>query len=489
MRRRIEGPGVVLVLTLALISTSLGVCEASAQYLFADPVAYPVGANPNDVKAADLDLDYWPDLVVVNQPGTVSVLLNQGNGTFQEAIPFSVGATPLALTIARLDEDSFPDIITSNSGTDNVSVLFNNGDGTFGAAIDYPVGDEPWGITTEDLNGDANIDVAVVNRNSLSVSILLNDGEGALISSGGFSVGGAYTKPSWLVAGDFDADQDRDLVVVKNYHNLYFREGYIEIFTNDGTGSFTSDRTITIGRSATTPLAVDLDGDEDLDLAISGFVDNSYKLSVLLNDGSGNFEDPVAYYAAADGRACAGDFDADGDFDIAVSKQGYQAGSFSVLLNNGDATFASAFTVGVGYDPMGMSAEDLDRDGDTDVAVAMFGESTVAVAMSTANPTTAVDEPDWAGQLYSLGRNFPNPFNPLTTIAYALPRGSWVHLEVFNLAGRRTKSLVDGWADAGEYTIDWDGRDDLGHTVPSGIYFYRLEAGDFNETKRMVLVK
>jgi len=487
MRRRIEIHEIALVLTLTLISTSLGGGDALAQHLFADPVAYPVGANPNDVKAADLNLDNWPDLVVVNQLGSVSVLLNQGDGTFYEASSFDVGASPRAVCVCRLDEDMYPEIITSNSESNTISVLFNRGDGTFDPAVDYPVGMSPYGIATADLNGDTASDVAVVNRNSLSVSLFLNDGTGTLIPSGGFSAGGAYTKPTWLAVGDLDADQDADIAVVKNYFNLYFSAGYVEIFRNDGTGNFTSTGTITTGRSATTPLTVDLDGDEDLDLAISGFVDNSYKLSVLLNDGNGHFGDPVAHYAFADGRACSGDFDLDGNFDVAISK--VNSGAFSVLLNHGNATFASAFTVSVGSDPMGIAAEDLDRDGDTDIAVAVYGENTVAVVMSTANPTSAVDEPDWVGQPYSLGHNVPNPFNPLTTISYSLPRASWLHLEVFTIAGRSTRSLVDGWADAGEYRTDWDGRDDLGRTVPSGVYFYRLEAGEYVETKRMTLVR
>lgn len=83
----------------------------------------------------------------------------------------------------------------------------------------------------------------------------------------------------------------------------------------------------------------------------------------------------------------------------------------------------------------------------------------------------------------------PNPFNPSTTIAWSLPAASDATLEVFDSRGRRVVTLVDGWVDAGDGSIVWYGRDSTGTTVSSGVYFYRLTAGDFEDTKRMVLIK
>lgn len=84
---------------------------------------------------------------------------------------------------------------------------------------------------------------------------------------------------------------------------------------------------------------------------------------------------------------------------------------------------------------------------------------------------------------YSLSQNYPNPFNVSTIIEYELPEPCWVRLEVFNLRGRRVDILMDGWERPGCNALTW-GRD-----VASGIYFYRLTAGDFIDTKRMLLVK
>jgi hypothetical protein len=192
----------------------------------------------------------------------------------------------------------------------------------------------------------------------------LNNGDGTLSPLTTYPASGAYIRPSWITASDFDGDEDIDIAVVKNYHNLYFHEGYVEVFMNDGQAGFTSVQTVTLGYSSTTPIAADLDGDEDIDLAVSGFVANSYRLSVLLNDGGGTFGPPETHYAGADGRAAGGDLDCDGDFDVVISKQGVGSYGFAVLLNNGDATFGDAFTVAVGPDPMGLTAADLDFDSD-----------------------------------------------------------------------------------------------------------------------------
>ena len=90
---------------------------------------------------------------------------------------------------------------------------------------------------------------------------------------------------------------------------------------------------------------------------------------------------------------------------------------------------------------------------------------------------------------YALHQNYPNPFNPTTEISYHLPAPSEVRLEVFNLLGRWVTTLVDDHRDAGTHTITWHGTNSHGKPVSSGVYLYRLEAGAFSETKKMMLVK
>ena len=90
---------------------------------------------------------------------------------------------------------------------------------------------------------------------------------------------------------------------------------------------------------------------------------------------------------------------------------------------------------------------------------------------------------------FELAQNYPNPFNPVTTIKYALPERSRVRIEVLNILGQRVKTLVNSEQAAGRYTIAWDGTDSHGTPVATGIYFYRLKAGDYVDTKKMMLLK
>jgi hypothetical protein len=90
---------------------------------------------------------------------------------------------------------------------------------------------------------------------------------------------------------------------------------------------------------------------------------------------------------------------------------------------------------------------------------------------------------------YSLDQNFPNPFNPSTTLAYSLKDPGHVTLNIYNVLGQNVRILVDEYQDAGRYTTIWDGHDDRGNVVASGMYFYRIKSGDFTEIKKMVMVK
>jgi hypothetical protein len=85
---------------------------------------------------------------------------------------------------------------------------------------------------------------------------------------------------------------------------------------------------------------------------------------------------------------------------------------------------------------------------------------------------------------YGLGQNYPNPFNPTTTIKYQIPNASHVTIKIYDVLGREVATLVDGREEAGYKSVTWDARD-----VPSGIYFYRLIAGNYIQTRKLILVK
>jgi hypothetical protein len=91
--------------------------------------------------------------------------------------------------------------------------------------------------------------------------------------------------------------------------------------------------------------------------------------------------------------------------------------------------------------------------------------------------------------VFSLAQNFPNPFNPKTMIRFALPKDSWVKLEVYNILGQKVKTLVDEKLAAGVKEVEWDGKDGKGLEVASGIYFYKIKADNFSDVKKMVMLK
>ena len=92
---------------------------------------------------------------------------------------------------------------------------------------------------------------------------------------------------------------------------------------------------------------------------------------------------------------------------------------------------------------------------------------------------------------FNLDQNYPNPFNSDTVIRFALPTSENVELAIFNLAGQRVAKLADGMREAGVYAIRWDGRDDNGRELASGVYLYRLRTGDGQqvETRKLALVR
>jgi flagellar hook assembly protein FlgD len=90
---------------------------------------------------------------------------------------------------------------------------------------------------------------------------------------------------------------------------------------------------------------------------------------------------------------------------------------------------------------------------------------------------------------FSLSQNYPNPFNMSTTIGYSLQNGGHVRVIVANILGQTVSMIADGFQPAGRHDVAWDGRDSRGAEVASGIYFFRVQADGFNQTRKMVLLK
>ena len=97
---------------------------------------------------------------------------------------------------------------------------------------------------------------------------------------------------------------------------------------------------------------------------------------------------------------------------------------------------------------------------------------------------TGVEELTGIAQVYALAQNYPNPFNPSTKIEFSLPKQSAVDLKVFNILGQEVATLVHATLNAGQHAVSFDARN-----LASGLYFYRISAGEFSSVKKMMLLK
>ena len=127
----------------------------------------------------------------------------------------------------------------------------------------------------------------------------------------------------------------------------------------------------------------------------------------------------------------------------------------------------------------------LDKNLNPDVPVANFEVKDIAFL----NSTTGVNNKTTIPVNYSLSQNYPNPFNPSTVIRYSLPAAEKVVIKIYDIMGREIRTLVNEEKNAGTYTSEWNGRNSNGTTVSSGIYLYRIQAGNFVEARKMTLVK
>ena len=100
----------------------------------------------------------------------------------------------------------------------------------------------------------------------------------------------------------------------------------------------------------------------------------------------------------------------------------------------------------------------------------------------------ALDE-DLIPDVYALHQNYPNPFNPVTNIRYDLPEDAHVIIRIFDIQGRMVKTLVSGQEKAGRKSIIWDATNQIGEQVAAGMYLYLIQAGEFKQTRKMLLLK
>ncbi len=375
---------------------------------------YSGGEYPVDVAMHDLDGDGARDLVVVDSgrsddygyyghfyPGRLIIRRGAGDGTFQESVSYFPDDCPISTGIGDLDGDGIPDLAVASTGRWDlyfdyyhpgfITVYLGQGDGTFeSTGEEYMVGDRVYDIAFEKLDNDQHLDMVAINPYMDSGIVFPGNGDGTFKTAAGFE---AEHNPMAIAAGDWENDGDLDLVVA-NYGNIGDDPGCVSIHLNNGDGTFQNDEPLWLGDALGDVALGDVDGDGDLDLAVSkhGYFDPDTWIEypgcvfIRLNTGEGIHYEPRPYRISDyPGPVAFGDLDGDDALDLIVVDQD-DPGAIVVLTGNGDGTFGTA----VYYEADGVNSialGDLDGDDDIDIAASHSSEDVVSIRLGNGNGT------------------------------------------------------------------------------------------------------
>jgi hypothetical protein len=367
------------------------------------------GYDADSVAASDLNNDGNLDLVVANlcqsnnckkgSDGVVSVLLGNGDGTFQAAHDYPTrGFGASSVAIGDFNGDGNPDVVVANQcSTSNcksggsLSVLLGNGDGTLQAAQTYSSGAyTALSVAIADFNNDGKLDLAVANqcqdsncRNG-AVGVLLGNGNGTFQPAQIFASAGYFTNS--VAVGDFNGDGNPDLALASQCQDSTCTNGGVSVLLGKGNGTFQAAQAYgSVGSQADSVVTADVNGDGKTDLVVLNLCQNTTDCSngvvyPLIGRGDGTFHDGHAYNSGGANAysVVAGDFNGDGNIDVVVSN----GDGTCVLLGNGNGTFQTP----IPYLPGGafISTGDFNGDHKPDVAVASGSLSTVTVLLNVA---------------------------------------------------------------------------------------------------------
>ncbi len=494
--------------------------------IFVDATTPPLGDTGYNtgVAWADYDNDGDLDLYVGTSYGTNNLFRNEGAGTFVDA---SIGALADAgncwtVAWADYDLDGYVDIFLANNG---LNVLLRNGGppsweftavgGAISAVSAYSQG-AAWG----DYDSDGDPDLYVANRGSANRLFRNDDGFFVDVTVAPLNDSGSTIGCAW---GDYDNDGDLDLFI----SNLSSAD---HLFRNDN-GIFVDATAAPLGSIGfgTGVAWADWDNDGDLDLYVGHYGERNI---LYRNEGAPgwSFFDSSIKPASCDRTAWGlafGDFNGDGTGDLHVvngsanrllenntgSLNHWLHVELTGVISNASAIGARVRVVAAGASQIrevsggsGYMSQDslplefgLGAAAIVDTLEILWPSGIVERAVGVAvDQMLQVVEGTWTGipddgalpRDTVLHGNYPNPFNPVTLIQYELPAAMNVRLVVHDLSGRVVRTLESAVAKpAGRHTTAWDGCDDRGDRVASGVYFYKLETGDDVLVKRMLLLK
>jgi hypothetical protein len=479
----------------------------------------------------DIDNDGFPDLFVAAYSQSARLYKNNGDGTFTDITDSArlTNSGCFSGTFADVDRDGLLDLFLTCKYGENL-LFHNNGNCTF---TDVTQQANVAGLVGSfmgvfgDVNSDGAPDLFVVNAGAAN-TFYLNDGAGKFIDATAGSGIDKFSGSTGAIFGDYNNDGNLDLFLTYAGQNVLLhndgKSHFTDVTADAGIGDSSYSRGAQFG---------DVNNDGNLDIYIA----NDGRNTLYLNRGDGTFRratDSAQVGNAGHGIGCAfGDIDNDGDLDLYVTN----SGDSNVLYRNDKNTpdFLEFRVTGTESNRDGIGTRikiyDAGHAGEPDYfrqmrevsagsgeycmnsLVCHFGaapgkryevEATFPSGRTTVTrnlragsinelvePSAGIDEPPklLPGKNFILYQNYPNPFNRTTRIKLFLPQAGLVRLRIYDASGRMVKNLLDTRLNAGECTVNWNGQNEQGQTVASGIYFYRLESGSFSGVKKTVLLR
>jgi hypothetical protein len=370
----LNGDGHADILTANRYDNSVSVLLGNGDGTFQPAIALAVGTAPTAVAVADLGNGH-PDIITANagsfpfvRTGSLSILMNNGDGTFQPPSTILQGIVPLSLAVADLG-NGHPDIITADPDNNSVDVLLGNGDGTFQPVLSFPVGNEPFSVAVADVNGDGRPDIVCTNVGDNSMSVLLGKGDGSFQPALSNPLG---SEPFSLAVTDVNGDGVPDVITANRYNSN------VSVLLGNGDGTFRSVPSLVVGKYPQSVAVADINGDGHPDILTANAHDNT--VSILLGNGDGTFRPapslPVGNYPQS---VAVADLNGDGIPDVVTANR--SDGTVSVLLGNGDGTFQRASSLRVGSGPVAVAVADVNGDGIPDIITANEFRDTVSVLL------------------------------------------------------------------------------------------------------------
>jgi len=394
-----EGPASVAVgdfnqdgvLDLAVVQASrnsVAILLGKVDGTFAPAVFYDTGVQPVAVVVGDFDGDGRLDLAIANQNcgsqfscganGSVSILLGNGDGTFQPHTDVASGTQPGSMAVGDFNADGKLDLAISNGAQNSVLVLLGNGDGTFQGPVAYGTPAMALGVAAGDFNGDGKIDLAVAGSQG-AVSIFLGAGDGTFQPAGEVLV---LPGPHAVMVGDFNGDGMADLAVI------YSQENAVSILLGNGDGTFQPRLDYPTGIYPAALALGDFNGDGRLDLAVANTADRTF--SILLGSGDGTFQAALDFMLPGPPTAlAAGDFNGDGKADLSVVVS--EVGAVSIITGRGDGTFSSPQAYGGSPGAWAVAAGDFSGDGKLDLVTTNLGDNTLSMFLGGGDGTFQFD--------------------------------------------------------------------------------------------------